>query len=222
MIKAIIFDMDGVIFDSEKLWKKALADLKKKYNLSGITESVRKKSCGMDLNQQYIFFKQYMPENLDVRDFSRLWREQVLEKLYSSKIDITKPGFTEIFEYVKNKKYKIGLNSGSPRDLIKILFKRAGMDEEKMFDTIISGDDLTLGKPHPEGYEKACKKLGLKPEECLVFEDSINGIISALDAGCKVINVLDQILPPKKLQKKCMFVAKSFDDALAFLTEKNI
>lgn len=222
MIKAVIFDMDGVIFDSEKLWKDALKDLKKKYGLKTITEAVRRKSCGMDINQQNLYFKPYMPEGLDVNDFALEWQDLVLKKLITTNINITKPGFEEIYDYFKNKGYKIGLNSGSPRELIKLLFHRAGFDETEMFDFIISGDDLTLGKPDPEGYVKACKGLGFSPTECIVLEDSTNGIVSGTGAGCHVINVLDIIVPPKRVQKKCLYVAKSLKDTLNYFQENEI
>ena len=91
-----------------------------------------------------------------------------------------------------------------------------------MFETIVSGEDLTVGKPNPEGYLKACKNLNLKPEECLVFEDSPNGIVSALSAGCSVIIMLDKIVPSADIQSKCLFTAKSFNEALNFLKENNI
>ncbi len=215
-MKAVIFDMDGVIFDTEPLWKATFPEVNKKYNIH-ITEEQRLLSCGMNSAEQYKFFLKFMPEGVSAKDFFDDWEGMVLQKISKSTTSIMKEGFLNLHKYLRERKIKLGLNSGSPREMIEYYFQRENLDINKMFDFVISGDDIKHGKPHPEGYQKVCQALKEKPEDCIVLEDSLNGVASGFSAGCEVIMVLDLIHPDENTKNKCKFIAKSLKDVEKYI-----
>jgi len=185
-IKGIIFDLDGVLFNSEY------------YQWQGWVEPLRK--YGIELTQEMYFKyagKSWKPiEQEMIKDFNLnlkegdLWAEKkaLLEKWFNEKAMPLMPFSREVVEYFSNNpKYKLALCSGGDDD--EIITKLEKNNFVKYFPIIVAGSDVERSKPSPDIYLLAVERLGLKPEECLAFEDTQYGLQSAKDAGtyCFVI-----------------------------------
>ncbi|HZX19864.1 MAG TPA: HAD family phosphatase [archaeon] len=181
MMKAVIFDMDGVIVDTMNMHWSASSEIFSREGLS-VPKKEMKKFDTMRTNDA---FKLFFPAKSD-KEIDRLVSEKysLLEKKVSGIKPI--PGFLEFFFKIKGK-YPIALVSSSRTGFIEFILNEIG--ERNSFNAIFGAESVSKGKPDPEGYLKAAKSLGFKPAECLVIEDSIFGIKSAKKAGCKCIAV---------------------------------
>lgn len=189
---SIIFDMDGVIFDSENIWKKSFILANEKFNLN-LSEEFRQKTCGMNENDTRVLLKTKYP-NLDIESYRKFMGEYFEDYILKNKAPL-KEGFLELLDYLKKKKYKIALATGNDLQFVKIMFKSVNQSVNDVFDYVITGEQVLNGKPNPEVYEKAVKGINETPQNCIVLEDSLNGIKSATSAGCKAIMVIDIIKP---------------------------
>ncbi len=181
-IKAVLFDQDGVILDSESTNKKSVNAIFKKYNIT--REGGDRRFKGMSIRK--IFEETFSPE-LKIRiDEILKERREIFKKLAKKEIRVF-DGFFELINILKNK-YKLALVTSASKETLDFNKKNL-LNKEDIFDLEITSDDFKKSKPNPEPYIVAAKKLNLKPEECLVIEDSINGLISAKSAGMKVIAI---------------------------------
>lgn len=193
-IKAVIFDMDGVILDSESIsditWHKALEEAGLKDDKDAVN-----KCRGTNLADTYAILKNLYGPEFPVEKFMNRSSELFHEIEFSTGIPLL-PYAKEILEYLKPK-YKIALASSTKGETVKRQLTNTGVIQ--YFETLTTGDMVTHSKPDPEIYLLACKSLGLKPEECAAVEDSPNGIKSASAAGLKTIMVPDKIQPTEEL-----------------------
>jgi len=185
MIRAVIFDMDGVLINSEPLWK--------------IAEKEVFSSMGVNVTDELV----HITSALTAQEVCAFWYErypwqgktfdQVEDDVVARVIELigendTKiPGVIEILDFCKSKGLKIGLASNSSHDLIEVVLEKVGI--KHYFDFISSAQDVERGKPDPAVYLYAAMKLGVDPKECLVFEDSIIGVTAAKNAGMFVIAI---------------------------------
>lgn len=185
--KAVIFDMDGVIIDSEPLWRIAMI---KGFSNCGInfTEEDCVKTTGMRLNEVILFWQKLYPN--EIKSVSAL-NQQILNNLIELIENSGKeqPGLNDLLINLKEQKIKIGLATSSDEILVDVILKRLNI--KKYFDGIVSAQFLNYGKPHPEVYLKCAETLNLNPVECIAIEDSVNGIISAKAAQMFVIGMPD-------------------------------
>ncbi|MCX6741859.1 MAG: HAD family phosphatase [Candidatus Pacearchaeota archaeon] len=195
-IKAVLFDQDGVILDSEDTHYKAERII---FDRNGIffPEEEHKKFQGRnirDIVEMAIKGQNVKKTAQELVDEKRaLWKEIAKKEL---KIF---PGFYELIASL-NKKYKIALTTSAgriTRDFVESLFP----EQKGIFDVEVTGDEVKNTKPHPEPYLLTASRLKLRPEECVVIEDSINGIISAKSAGMKVIAITNS-LEKEELEKE--------------------
>jgi len=178
---AVLFDMDGVIVDTMDLHFEAGAKMLSKKGLK-ITKEELRKHDSRRFNDVYKDF-------FDSKNDAEI--EAMLDEKYRWLKSRTKgivpiPGFFEFFFKVKGK-YPLAIVSSSRKHFVEHILKEIG--EQDSFDIIVGGDQVSKGKPDPEGYLKAASLLGVQPEKCLVIEDSINGIISAKKSGAKCVAV---------------------------------
>lgn len=186
-IKGVLFDMDGVIFDTEKAyldtWTKVFKsygyDLKKETYISimgtGRENAVRtfKNAFGNDIPMEEMY-----------KDKDRILKE-IIE---SGKVPV-KDGAVELLAYLREKNIKTALATSARMWRAETQLNLAGIN--KMFNEIVCGDEIKNLKPNPEIFLKAAEKLGLKPDECIVIEDSPAGIQAAYNAGTYGIHVED-------------------------------
>lgn len=190
MIKAIIFDMDGLLINSEPIWFEAKKELMKSINLEWTHED-QTVTMGVPTN----FWIDYLYTKVN----GVMTKEELLygvtdrmKSFYKNgKIQLM-PGAKEALELAKGK-YKVGLATGSYKELMEISLEVNNW--KNIFDVILSSDDLERGKPHPDIYIEILKRLNVEPKESVVLEDSRDGVISGVSAGANVIAV-----PSKEVQ----------------------
>ena len=198
MIKAVVFDMDGVIFDSEKLYRKHWMITGEEYNIPEITmRELCNRIAGATKEHNEKLMKSYFGEDFDYNTFRGKTMERMDEDIRQNGLDL-KPGVKELFHFLKERGIKIGLATSTIRQRAERNLRNAGILEE--FDQIIYGGTVPNGKPAPDIYLKACEELGVAPSEAMGIEDSINGVKSASGAGLYTVMVIDLIEPTEEIR----------------------
>lgn len=187
-IKAVIFDMDGVLVDSEPLWRKAMVA---GFNEAGIpfTEEDCRKTTGMRFKEVVeIWIKHY--------NITAISPVQLENKVMDILIELigaegkAMPGITEALNYAHLMGYKTGLATSSSNRLLNAVLDKLNI--RQLFSSIVSAEFMPYGKPHPEVFLVCAQGLNVHPSQCLVVEDSVNGVIAAKAALMKVIAVPDE------------------------------
>jgi len=179
---AIIFDMDGVLIDSEPLWKIAMEFVFGQYG-STLTHQDFQKTVGLRIDEVIAFWN--IQENWGLSDLKNV-ENQIIDKLISL-IELDPkplPGVLDTLQFLKESGKKIGLATSSSQRLITTVLR--ALHIESYFDFAYSAEFETYGKPHPGVYIKVAAHIAVPTQRCLVVEDSLNGIIAGLAAQMKV------------------------------------
>ena len=189
MIEAIIFDMDGLLIDSEPVWDRARAGMAER-----LGQSWGKRDHQAVMGVSTAEWADYMKDkwNLDMS------REEVVAKIvgqmrdfYRKEIPFRQHAVASVELAAKH--YRAALASGSEASLIELVTTSPELDGK--LEVILSADHVARGKPHPDVYLETARRLGVAPEHCICLEDSQNGILAGLNAGMKVIAVPDPEFP---------------------------
>ncbi|RQD74650.1 MAG: HAD family phosphatase [Halanaerobium sp. MSAO_Bac5] len=189
MIKAVIFDMDGVIVNSEAIYEQADKEIFQHYGINLSDEELQNYigvnllDIWTDLLSKYQLKDEY--SDYEVEDFIEEHVHSHYEVLSESDELNLMPGIKDWFEYFKANNYKMIIASSSYAPIIELIYQKFGLD--KYMEGYVDGNSVEKGKPEPEIFLKAAEKLQLKAEECLVIEDSEHGITAANKAGMKSI-----------------------------------
>lgn len=197
-IEAVVFDMDGILLDTEticdKTWEMALDKMGVKSEVDIVNE------CrGMNREDSVLTLKKIIGQDFDGERFLSLTSDYFHEVEFSTGIPLMTYA-KEILEYLRPK-YKLALASSTHESAVMRQMKNAGLIG--FFDKIITGDKVTHSKPNPEIYQMACKAIETDCNKCVAIEDSPNGIRSAHAAGMNVIMIPDKIKPTKEIEEKC-------------------
>ncbi|MDE6781598.1 MAG: HAD family phosphatase [Ruminococcus sp.] len=211
-INGAVFDMDGLMLDTEKLlvrfWREAAAE----YGYNMTNENVYEIRS---LSRKYSIplLKGIFGEEFPFSEVRK--RRIVLMNDYIDRYGFeVKKGLYELLDYLKNNSYRIAVATATDRERAESYLKK--IDVYKYFDAVICGDMVVKGKPEPDIYLTASGELGLPPAECAAFEDSPNGIKSAYAAGCKVIMIPDLTQPDDDIKPLLSGVYESLDKAVEF------
>lgn len=181
--KAIIFDMDGVIIDSEKYWKKAEYEVFTSLGVK-ITNEDSEMTKSMTTSEVTKFwYRKYPWKNKDLNIVEQMVISRVIEFIENENCQMN--GVKSFIEKLKTNNYKIGLATNSPNRIISVVLNK--LDISHLFDSILSAEFEEKGKPDPTIYYNAAKRLETKPEDCIVIEDSYTGMLAAKNAGMTVI-----------------------------------
>ncbi len=185
MIKAIIFDMDGLLVNSEPYWKIAEKKCFGKLGLT-LTDELLRQVMGFRLNEVVEHWYNYQP-----------WGEKNFEAVEADVLETVKqliadnanalPGVVDTLKLCKANGYKIALASSSAMSLINVVVDKLNI--RQYFDLLVSAENEPYGKPHPSVFLTTANQLNVLPTECLVFEDSVNGMVAAKAARMKCIVV---------------------------------
>ncbi|MGD8779769.1 MAG: HAD family phosphatase [Ignavibacteria bacterium] len=208
MIKAVVFDFDGLLINSEPVWFKAREALFLEYETEWTWED-QKNNMGVSTKT----WTKYMEKKLNYR----LPPEKItgiivdkMKQIYTGGDIELKPGAAEAITYCRQK-YKTGLASGSHKALLYAALE--SLNWKNYFDEILSSDDLEKGKPSPLIYIEICKRLQVRPEETVVLEDSKDGMIAGISAGTNVIGIPSNELPvPDDVLSKTKTVLNSLSE----------
>lgn len=190
---AAIFDMDGTIADSLYVWKKVDIDFFGKRGKT-LPENYGKAVGSMSFAEAASFTKQKYNILETVEDIMNEWYSMAVEE-YSFHVKL-KPNVKKYIEYIKEKNIKAALCTASPKELYEPFLKNNGIFE--LFDAFVSGSEVERGKEFPDIYFLTAKKLGVRPERCIVFEDILKGIVGAKAAGMTVFGVYDSTAEEEK------------------------
>ena len=203
MIKAVIFDMDGVMIDSEPLWEKAERILLGRRGID-YNPTYRDKIVGLNQKDSGRLLKETfnLPETIEELLSERI---DLIVRIYEEELELV-PGIKSFLRELKENGFLIAMASSSPLRVINLVLNKFSLNE--FFSVVVSGESVEFGKPHPDIYLFTAGKLGacpeqgrrIEPSECVVIEDSINGVKSAKSAGMHCIAIPDKRLSRNEFQ----------------------
>lgn len=212
-VKAVIFDMDGLMFDTERLaadgWKYAGGILGFE-----IDDEKLSQTRGRNVADARNLFFEWYGEQVDY-DEARSLRCEYLNGWLNQYGMPMKDGLTELLAYLKEKGYKRALATSTHRNTVEWYFELAGLPMD--FEAVVCGDEVEHSKPAPDVFLLAAKKLDTDPGMCLVLEDSPNGIRAGASAGCKVVMVPDLDRPTEEIEKKCLKICENLREVKEIL-----
>lgn len=186
-IKAAIFDLDGTLINSMSLWDQIDVDYLTSKNIP-VPSDLNDEISHLSFNQVAVYFKERFKLEDSLDDIKNTWNTMAYNH-YSSDITL-KDGVIEFLDFLKKSNIKIGLATSNSTELLEASLKFNKIYD--YFDAITITDEVSIGKHEPDVYLLAAKKLNVKPEECIVFEDILPAIKGAKKAGMKVIAVEDE------------------------------
>ncbi|MBQ8001482.1 MAG: HAD family phosphatase [Ruminococcus sp.] len=213
IIKGLIFDMDGLLIDTERLSFEALVyDCKQRGFELTMEQFLGIRSLSIPKCEEK--FKGYFGEDFDFKDsFEKhfLYMSEHIDK-YGVPM---KKGADSILKYAKEQGLRLALATSTPLHIAQEYLSSLGLWQ--YFDKVQSAADIKNGKPAPDVYLAASSLLGLEPSECMAFEDSPNGVRSASDAGCITVMVPDLSGPDEELQKLIFASVSDLDEAVELI-----
>ncbi|MEE1243839.1 HAD family hydrolase [Frisingicoccus sp.] len=210
-VKAVLFDLDGTLVDSMSMWKDIDVAYLQKFHLP-VPKTLQQDIEGLSMYQTAVYFKKTfgIPDSLD--EIQNTWNEMAYEA-YTCTVPL-KPAVKEFLDFLKEKNIPCGIATSNSRVLTEAILKAHQI--EKYFSAVVTGDEVTKGKPDPQVYLTAAKKLQVEPEACLVFEDIPFGIMSGKQAGMTVCAVEDVYSMKDREEKMRLadFYIKSYEELL--------
>lgn len=186
-IKAIIFDLDGTMVDSMWMWRAIDIEYLGRFRIT-LPEGLQSEIEGMSFHDTAVYFKQRFGIQDSIEKMMEDWNQMAWDK-YTYEVPL-KPGITEFLKKCRAKDIKLGIATSNSRELAENILKVHHIKE--FFSCILTGSEITNGKPAPDIYLAAAKELNVAPKDCLVFEDIIPGIQAGINAGMKVCAVEDE------------------------------
>ena len=200
LIKTVIFDMDGLMFDTEKLNKDKMEEVLIMYGYKA-SDEVFYKTVGVSKSSAIREFVSFYGNNFPYNEIFKKRREIINDYIEKNGVPI-KDGLLELIKYLKDNKIKIAVATSSDRKLANFLLSKSNIINDINF--LICGDDVYKSKPNPDIFLKALEISNTKFDEAIVLEDSAMGIIAADKANIKAI-IIPDIFPANKKIKEMSF-----------------
>ena len=216
-IKAVIFDMDGLMFDTERLWLDSVKRTNEEYGYD-VPEELVIECIGNRVDRINEILAKNMGDGFDPIEFRKLNHKFMAEDVEKNGLR-KKKGLDELLGYLEKTDLKVAVASSSKKERVDQRFEQSGVSR-RYFEVIVCGDQITEPKPAPEVYEKVCALLGVKPAEAIALEDSENGLLSAMNAGVKAVWIPDIKIPSKSVTDKVYKKFDSLDEVIEFLEEE--
>ena len=214
---AVIFDMDGIIFDTERLYIESWKAVAQEYDLNNVTDMAYRIIGVNDMMSRKVFTEYYQ----GTRDYDQCRKRvsEVFHSRYDGKIPV-KSGVQEILAFLRERNIPVALASSTRIETVQRELKEAGLYQA--FDHIIGGDMIKQSKPAPDIFLAAAEKLQEAPENCYVLEDSHNGIRAAAAAGMHPIMVPDLLEVTEEMQELAETVCPTLYEAIDYLDRRII
>lgn len=214
-LELVIFDMDGLMFDTERLSFWAWREVGSKCGYS-IDEELYKKTLGINSRATDQVYLDHFGQDFPIKSM-RIEKDKFLDEYLSSKGIPVKDGLYDLLDFLKYKNLKKAVATSTSRESALALLKLAGVDE--YFDNILCGDEIEKSKPNPEIFLKSASKLNCPPEKCLVLEDSEAGVIAANTAGMLTVMIPDMKQPGEEIKKLVYKQLNSLHDVKCLLED---
>ncbi len=217
MTNAIVFDMDGVLFDTERISYECWEEVGSAMGLGDLSKGL--KGCvGLNHADAEALMHNLYGENFPFEEFSETVHALMKRRFLEEGIPL-KEGVREILDYLTENGYIVGLASSTGRESVMHHLEEAGLTG--YFQAVITGDMVEHSKPRPDIYLKACEELGVSPANAAAIEDSPNGIRSAYRAGMKPVMVPDLIEPTAEIEAMLYGKFYSLLDVLDYIKNRN-
>ncbi len=213
MINGVIFDMDGLMFDTEQIygiyWRKVSRELGYPMDDELVTMM-----CGAVRDFQIQAIHTRMGEDAPAAEIVDGCKRRTHEYIAHNPIPF-KAGLTELLTALREREIPTAIATGTPRVLADDMIARAELS--CYIDAMVCGDEVTACKPDPEIFLKAAEAIGVPPQECIVLEDSFNGIRAAHSAGAQPIMIPDTMQPTDDIRALCVHVFERLEEVIALL-----
>lgn len=217
-ISAVVFDMDGLMFDTEALIQRTWDIVGPRMGYGKMGHNIYN-TLGMNATRRKQYFQDTYGEDFPFETFTDNYRKEYY--LYIEKNGVPlKEGLFETLDWMKAKDLKLALATGSSEASATALLKKTGCYE--YFDYMICGNMITKSKPNPEIYIKACEGLGVPCEEAVALEDSTYGLESAVNAGLMAIMIPDLLVHAGEIEEKIAGKLDSLLDVPEFLIKNTV
>jgi len=210
---AVIFDLDGVLADSEPWWNQIDAKLLAEYGVSYRGEYHRN-VLGVSYRLAVEFYKNAFHISASVEELMRR-RGEIATDFFANRVSLF-PSAKTTLEQLREMKLQLAVATSSVSASARPFLERTGI--RGLFSVVVTGDEVQQGKPHPEIYLRAAKKLGISPEACLVIEDALAGIAAAKAANMRVAAIPDtRFVDPREYEMKADYVLGSLSEIPALI-----
>lgn len=196
-IKAVFFDLDGTVIDSMHVWKDIDIEFLGRFGHK-LPETLQKEIEGMSFTETAVYIKNRFSLPISVEEMTDIWNHMAYEK-YAGEIDF-KEGVFDFIKTLKEQGIPTAICTSNSRELVLAAGNHLGF--VPYFDEIITSCEVGAGKPEPDIYLEASKRVGVAPEHCLVFEDVLAGITAGKRAGMRVCAVEDPFSASEREAKK--------------------
>lgn len=198
-IKGIIFDLDGTMVDSMWMWRGIDQEFMRAHNLI-FTDQLEREIEGMSFRETAEHFVRTFPLKETAEDLMELWVRMAMDK-YMYEVP-TKPGLLPFLQEMKQRGIRMGIATSNARELLDAAANAHGLYD--YVDAVLTANEVKRGKPAPDVFLAVAEKLGLAPQECLVFEDIPQGIRAGLAAGMRVCAVADEYSEGLREEKRAL------------------
>jgi len=216
-IKAVVFDMDGTIFDSEPVYMKVLQDAAAK--LGGqISDELYLSTVGTTMAESYDILAAGLNKDFPMDEFRVLWPKMWEEYTLENGV-VLKDGLLDLFRHLNENGIIKALATSSFQQEANMCLSISGLRKE--FDSVVTGDLVRNGKPNPEIYLKAANNIGVEPEFCLAIEDSNAGARAAISAGMQTVIIPDLIPANPDIKADVIAELESLSEVIPLLKKLN-
>lgn len=217
MLELVIFDVDGLMIDTESVWKNAFDKAGDKYGIPNLGDTLFPSLIGKRLEDEQELLDRLLPS--DIQDkLLKEWRQIGLSSL-ANKVPV-KPGLYEMLDFLEQHHIKMAVATTTRRDLTEQRLKKIGVYDR--FEYVLCGDEVTKRKPNPEIYLSVLKRMDTDARNALVLEDSVVGVEAAYRAGIDCIQVPDIIAPTDLQKKQTVYTAKDLIEAKDYIKENRV
>ena len=217
MLELVVFDVDGLMIDTESVWKNAFDKAGDKYGIPNLGDTLFPSLIGKRLEDEQELLDRLLPSDIQNQLINE-WRQIGLGSL-EREVPV-KPGLYEMLDYLEQHHIKMAVATTTRRELTEQRLKKIGVYDR--FEYVLCGDEVTKRKPDPEIYLSVLHKMNTKAENAIVLEDSSVGVEAAYRAGIDCIQVPDLIAPTEVQEKQTICIVKDLMEARDYIKENRI